>query len=107
GAVPLAMDRESRMRRAAEMGFNTETWHGTVNPDIREFAPNTHSGTREAARDRLSDEHLLERGGERLGIPDDEIPYKDRYNRTAIGVGETIYPLRLRGNYARWSDMDE
>lgn len=82
GAVPLAMDRESRMRRAAEMGFNTETYHGSTIPDVREFLPDTHSGTPRAAEDRLRSQEVQDRA---MFDPRNQPPEMDQLEVEPLG----------------------
>lgn len=93
GAVPLAMDRESRMRRAAEMGFDIDTYHGSLDPSIREFRPDTHSGSRDSANDRLLSEDIGNRANKAR-------PFNH------YGYGESVYPVKLRGDYIFTNDLD-
>ena len=99
-AGPLPMDTASRMKRAEEMGFDTDAYHGTNQPDIPELQSGDigiHVGDETAANVRLNDKAALSRG-------------VNRYSTRGKDFGDNanILPLKVKSeNPLRMDDAGE
>jgi hypothetical protein len=100
GVDDLPLDTASRMKRADEMGHNTDAYHGTNQPDITELQPGDIGipvGDETAANVRLNDKAAFSRG-------------VNRYSTRGKDFGDNanILPLKVKSeNPLRMDDAGE